>query len=145
MTATVMPTRIDTRAPLNNVDRLSTPVLLLQGLEDKVVPPSQAELFAEMKARIKEVEERARTYRLASAGSAEPAPDSGSQWMLAAVKQVVVEAVPKTQDTAFERIRLGLDRRSIHHVIKDEVALIKGVVRSRELNRSATVLLNEFR
>jgi diguanylate cyclase (GGDEF)-like protein len=41
-----------------------------------------------VKARIKEVEERARTYRLASAGSAEPAPDSGSQWMLAAVKQV---------------------------------------------------------
>jgi diguanylate cyclase (GGDEF)-like protein len=41
-----------------------------------------------VKARIREVEERARTYRLASAGSSEPAPDSGSQWMLAAVKQV---------------------------------------------------------
>ena len=41
-----------------------------------------------VKARIKEVEERARTYRLASAGSSEPAPDAGSQWMLAAVKQV---------------------------------------------------------
>jgi diguanylate cyclase (GGDEF)-like protein len=41
-----------------------------------------------VKARIKEVEERARTYRLASAGSSEPAPDTGSQWMLAAVKQV---------------------------------------------------------
>ena len=35
----------DTRAPLNNVDRLSTPVLLLQGLDDPVVPPSQSELF----------------------------------------------------------------------------------------------------
>jgi dipeptidyl aminopeptidase/acylaminoacyl peptidase len=35
----------DTRAPLNNVDRLSTPVLLLQGLDDPIVPPSQAELF----------------------------------------------------------------------------------------------------
>ena len=41
-----------------------------------------------VKARIREVEERARTYRLASAGSAEPAPDTGSQWMMAAVKQV---------------------------------------------------------
>jgi GAF domain-containing protein len=41
-----------------------------------------------VKARIKEVEERARTYRLASAGSSEPAADAGSQWMLAAVKQV---------------------------------------------------------
>ncbi|HZX42275.1 MAG TPA: diguanylate cyclase, partial [Myxococcaceae bacterium] len=41
-----------------------------------------------VKARIKEVEERARTYRLASAGSSEPAVDTGSQWMLAAVKQV---------------------------------------------------------
>jgi len=41
-----------------------------------------------VKARIKEVEERARTYRLASAGSSEPAADTGSQWLLAAVKQV---------------------------------------------------------
>ncbi len=35
----------ETRAPLNNVHRLSTPVLLLQGLDDPIVPPSQAELF----------------------------------------------------------------------------------------------------
>lgn len=35
----------DSRAPINNVHRLSTPVLLLQGLDDPVVPPSQAELF----------------------------------------------------------------------------------------------------
>ncbi|MGZ6081076.1 MAG: sensor domain-containing diguanylate cyclase, partial [Myxococcaceae bacterium] len=41
-----------------------------------------------VKARIREVEERARTYRLASAGATEPAPDTGSQWMMAAVKQV---------------------------------------------------------
>ena len=34
------------RAPLSHVDQLSCPVLLLQGLEDKVVPPAQAELFA---------------------------------------------------------------------------------------------------
>ncbi len=33
------------RAPLSHVDELSCPVLLLQGLEDAVVPPSQAELF----------------------------------------------------------------------------------------------------
>jgi dipeptidyl aminopeptidase/acylaminoacyl peptidase len=39
------------RAPLSHVDQLSCPVLLLQGLEDKVVPPSQAELFAEALAR----------------------------------------------------------------------------------------------
>jgi dipeptidyl aminopeptidase/acylaminoacyl peptidase len=32
-------------APITNVDGLSCPVLLLQGAEDKVVPPSQAELF----------------------------------------------------------------------------------------------------
>lgn len=35
----------DSRAPLNRVDNLSTPVLLLQGLDDPIVPPSQAELF----------------------------------------------------------------------------------------------------
>jgi dipeptidyl aminopeptidase/acylaminoacyl peptidase len=35
----------DSRAPLHNVHRLSTPVLLLQGLDDPIVPPSQAELF----------------------------------------------------------------------------------------------------
>jgi dipeptidyl aminopeptidase/acylaminoacyl peptidase len=39
------------RAPLSHVDQLSCPVLLLQGLEDRVVPPSQAELFAEALAR----------------------------------------------------------------------------------------------
>ncbi len=33
------------RAPLTNVGGLSCPVLLLQGAEDKVVPPSQAEMF----------------------------------------------------------------------------------------------------
>ena len=33
------------RAPLTNVDGLSCPVLLLQGADDEVVPPSQAELF----------------------------------------------------------------------------------------------------
>ena len=35
------------RAPLSHVNDLSCPVLLLQGLEDRVVPPSQAELFVE--------------------------------------------------------------------------------------------------
>jgi dipeptidyl aminopeptidase/acylaminoacyl peptidase len=35
------------RAPLSHVDQLSCPVLLLQGLEDQVVPPLQAELFVE--------------------------------------------------------------------------------------------------
>ncbi len=33
------------RAPLSHVDRLSCPVLLTQGLDDKVVPPAQAEQF----------------------------------------------------------------------------------------------------
>jgi dipeptidyl aminopeptidase/acylaminoacyl peptidase len=33
------------RAPLNNVDGLSCPVLLFQGLDDPVVPPVQAERF----------------------------------------------------------------------------------------------------
>ncbi|PYY36428.1 prolyl oligopeptidase family serine peptidase [Curtobacterium sp. MCBD17_030] len=33
------------RAPLHNVSRLRTPVLLLQGLDDPIVPPSQAEMF----------------------------------------------------------------------------------------------------
>jgi dipeptidyl aminopeptidase/acylaminoacyl peptidase len=35
------------RAPLSHVDQLSCPVLMLQGLEDEVVPPSQAELFVD--------------------------------------------------------------------------------------------------
>ncbi|HEX8094270.1 S9 family peptidase [Jatrophihabitans sp.] len=33
------------RAPLSNVDGLSCPVLMLQGLDDPVVPPAQAEMF----------------------------------------------------------------------------------------------------
>lgn len=35
----------DERSPLSNVNRLTTPVLLLQGLDDPVVPPAQAESF----------------------------------------------------------------------------------------------------
>jgi len=31
------------RSPINYVDHLSTPMILLQGLEDKIVPPNQAE------------------------------------------------------------------------------------------------------
>lgn len=33
------------RAPLSHVDELEVPVLLLQGDEDRIVPPSQSELF----------------------------------------------------------------------------------------------------
>ncbi len=39
------------RAPLNHVDDLSCPVLLLQGLDDPIVPPSQAELFRDALVR----------------------------------------------------------------------------------------------
>ncbi len=35
------------RSPIHHTDRLSCPVILLQGLEDKVVPPSQAEKMVE--------------------------------------------------------------------------------------------------
>jgi dipeptidyl aminopeptidase/acylaminoacyl peptidase len=35
----------ETRAPINNVAGLSCPVLLLQGLDDPIVPPAQAERF----------------------------------------------------------------------------------------------------
>jgi dipeptidyl aminopeptidase/acylaminoacyl peptidase len=35
------------RSPIHFTDRLSCPVILFQGLEDKVVPPSQAELMVE--------------------------------------------------------------------------------------------------
>ena len=33
----------DSRSPINSVDTLSCPILLLQGDEDKIVPPNQAE------------------------------------------------------------------------------------------------------
>jgi dipeptidyl aminopeptidase/acylaminoacyl peptidase len=35
------------RSPINHLDRLNEPVILLQGLEDKIVPPNQAELIFE--------------------------------------------------------------------------------------------------
>ncbi len=39
------------RSPITHVDELSAPILLLQGLDDLVVPPDQAELFAEAARR----------------------------------------------------------------------------------------------
>ncbi|MDP9397888.1 MAG: prolyl oligopeptidase family serine peptidase [Actinomycetota bacterium] len=39
------------RSPLSHVDSLASPVLLLQGLDDEVVPPSQSELFRDAAAR----------------------------------------------------------------------------------------------
>lgn len=39
------------RAPLNNVDGLNAPVLLLQGLDDPIVPPAQAERFRDALVR----------------------------------------------------------------------------------------------
>jgi dipeptidyl aminopeptidase/acylaminoacyl peptidase len=40
------------RSPIYHVDRLATPVILLQGLEDRVVPPAQAEsMFTALKAK----------------------------------------------------------------------------------------------
>ncbi len=44
------PEQVDTyheRSPIYHLDSLSAPILLLQGRDDKVVPPNQAELFAE--------------------------------------------------------------------------------------------------
>ncbi|HEX9236042.1 MAG TPA: prolyl oligopeptidase family serine peptidase, partial [Actinomycetota bacterium] len=35
------------RSPIYHVDQLSTPAILFQGLEDEVVPPSQAEMIIE--------------------------------------------------------------------------------------------------
>jgi dipeptidyl aminopeptidase/acylaminoacyl peptidase len=39
------------RSPVHFVDRLERPLLLLQGLDDEVVPPSQAEMMVEVLER----------------------------------------------------------------------------------------------
>ena len=39
------------RSPVHFADRLERPLLLLQGLDDKVVPPSQAEAMVEVLER----------------------------------------------------------------------------------------------
>jgi dipeptidyl aminopeptidase/acylaminoacyl peptidase len=37
----------DERSPIHHVDRLQCPLILLQGLEDKVVPPNQSQMMAD--------------------------------------------------------------------------------------------------
>ena len=39
------------RSPINHLDRLACPIIFLQGLEDKVVPPNQAEMMVEAIAK----------------------------------------------------------------------------------------------
>ena len=39
------------RSPIHHTDRLSCPIILLQGLEDRVVPPSQAEKMVDAMRR----------------------------------------------------------------------------------------------
>ena len=41
----------ETRAPIDHVDNLRAPVIVLQGLEDQVVPPSQSEVVVQALAR----------------------------------------------------------------------------------------------
>jgi dipeptidyl aminopeptidase/acylaminoacyl peptidase len=36
------------RSPIQHAERLATPVIFFQGLEDRVVPPDQAEIFVEV-------------------------------------------------------------------------------------------------
>lgn len=49
----------EARSPINHVDRLSAPMIVLQGAEDEVVPPNQSEMIVEaLKAKGVEVEYR---------------------------------------------------------------------------------------
>ena len=38
----------DERSPLTYAEKLTTPLIIFQGLEDKVVPPSQSEAFRDV-------------------------------------------------------------------------------------------------
>lgn len=52
-----IPTVWDDRSPINHVDDIDTPLLILQGSEDKVVPPEQAQLIADS------MEKRGKKYK----------------------------------------------------------------------------------
>ena len=63
------------RSPINHADKIRAPVIVLQGLEDKVVPPSQSEKIVEAltqrdPVRIPRV--RGRAARVPQGGEPEP-------------------------------------------------------------------------
>ena len=79
------------RSPVNHADRIRAPVIVLQGLEDRVVPPSQSEVDRRRAGAQRHPARVPHASRASSTASARPRPRGAAEAELAFYLEVFLQ------------------------------------------------------